>query len=186
MCVCARVCVCVCVCVTITCNFFSSSTLPCCLHYLQLIQSFSHTSGISAPLLTGDDFRYVGPDGQITLRCEFTASNAIVDVVWLRDGVDVTTQFDSGSYTITQSPTTSSDLVFTSFDGSEHAGAYQCSLSARLGSLVSKRVSVSSAGVCVCVHVVVYKQVYLDRNELEKCMYYCNIVYVYTHAQMCS
>ena len=108
-------------------------------------------------MLTGDDFRYVGPDGKITLRCEFTASNAIVDVVWLRDGVDVTTQFDSGSYTITQSPTTSSDLVFSSFDGSKHAGAYQCSLSARLGSLLSKRVSVLSAGVCtehMCIHIL--------------------------------
>ena len=128
--------------------------------YLQLIQTFFPTSGISAPMLTGDDFRYVGPDGQITLRCEFTASNAIVDVVWLRDGVDVTTQFDSGSYNITQSPTTSSDLVFTSFYGSKHAGTYQCSLSARLGSLLSKRVSVLSAGMCtylwLCVHKCTY------------------------------
>ena len=106
-------------------------------------------------MLIGDNIRYVGPDNVITLRCTFGASNAIRSVVWLRNGVDITTVSSSG-YTITASPTTFSELVFSAFDRTNHVGSYQCMVTGQLGNLRSKAVSVLSAGVCGCVSTYMY------------------------------
>ena len=46
-------------------------------------------SALPMPSITGDDTHYVGPDGRITLTCEYTSFTSLKGTTWLRDGVDV-------------------------------------------------------------------------------------------------
>ena len=118
------------------------------LHCIQFVSNSCTScifSAVPAPVLRGDHIRYVGPDRQLTLRCEFSDSNAVQSVVWLHNGVDIKTKFSSG-YTITPSPVKYSELVFTSFDRTNHLGNYHCMLIGQVGNSVSKNVSIVKAG----------------------------------------
>ena len=103
------------------------------------------------PSITGDDTRYVGPDGGVTLTCGYNASASLKGITWLRDGVDVRPILGDGNR-IDDSPT-SSTLTFTQFDRERHEGSYQCQLMGLLGDLVSKSVTVLPASELRTIHV---------------------------------
>ena len=105
------------------------------------------------PTIDGDAKHYVGPDGIITLRCQYSSSLNRKDTTWLLNGADVGPTLGDGN-DIVVTPT-SSTLRFTQFNRTVHSGSYQCRVEGLLGDLVSRMVDVLPASECswVCVQV---------------------------------
>ena len=101
------------------------------------------------PTIAGDAKRYVGPDGRITLTCEYSSSTNRKGVTWLLNGADVQSVLGDGNE-IAITPTAST-LMFTQFNRATHSGSYQCRLEGLLGNLVSRTVDVQPASECSCM-----------------------------------
>ena len=132
---CICVCVCVCVCIFVLAGR-SGSLIPC--------SSFvCPSSALPVPTIDGETRHYVGPDGNITLTCQFSSLH-LLGTTWLLNGEDVSSTLGEGN-SINRDPTTST-LTFTQFDTAVHSGAYQCRVQGLLGDLVSRTVDVLPAG----------------------------------------
>ena len=98
------------------------------------------------PTIDGDAKHYVGPDGIITLTCQYNSSLNRKETTWLLNGADVGPTLGDGN-DIVVTPT-SSTLRFTQFNRAVHSGSYQCRVEGLLGDLVSRTVDVLPASEC--------------------------------------